>query len=389
MKKFLKFMTVVCMLVLMCGVAVSADETPITADVVKSGTENPAAFAKHSYTYGQTDTFVIGTNPFYGKIIPITISEPGRLYLSFDENQSLSTTAQIGILSNRNSTSGQFSTYSSTDYLKNKLIYANISTAGTYYIILNSSQYYSSLTSNTITFSTYVVGSSFGTVEQSVTNRNTTITYYTGNYSSSAPDLYIKYKAPANGYLTLTANSGSGYVTLCNAKKKALSTKDTIHSEYTNNKSVYGVKKGTTYYVKVNSYENTFALNLKTTAISEKSGASKKKAKTMAVNKNVKGTIVAGTKTADWYKIVLTKSSRVTINVKSSSNGNLKISVYKGSSSYGSGSMSGINYSNQFISVNKYNTSQRVRWTKGTYYVKVERGNSTSSGYYTLKWQKK
>ena len=193
---------------------------------------------------------------------------------------------------------------------------------------------------------------------------------------------YIKYKAGVTGYVTLNATgSQSAYLTLCNSSRKALSSEDWIYgSSSTSNRVAYGVKKGQTYYIKIKSSHNPFKLGLRETAVKEKSGSSKKKAVAVKANKTVKGSIQAGSKTADWYKIKVTKRKNVTITLKGSTNDKLQASVYTASGrNIGSTSMYDYGYGRSLKSVGKL--------SKGTYYIKIVRGNSKSSGYYSLKWK--
>lgn len=391
MKRFMKLLPVICLLVFLCGVTVSADEAQITADVVKLGTENVESFAGHSYSYGKNDIVNINGASYCGKIIPIYVSEPGKLYFAFDENSSLSTSVQVCFLSNRNSAYGSTYTYSASS-IKSGKHYAQVDTVGTYYILLNSSSYYSSITTNTLSFRSYVVSNNYGTTPVSVSGdagKTKNVTFYKHDYTVSGKELYIKYQAKAAGYVTITPKVGSGYVTLCNSKKKDLSGQKTLNvsSSYASNKKVtYGVVKGT-YYIKVKTYDDQFSLNIKLTKISESSGSSKKKAKTIAVNKTRKGTIVAGNNKVDWYKFKLTKSSKVTINVSGATDGSFKITVYKGNSSKGYTYLYD-DFSAKLQSVKQF-SSTRTKFAKGTYYIKVERYYAKSSGYYSIKWQKK
>lgn len=304
---------------------------------------------------------------------------------------ALSAGVQICLLNNRNNAYGSSYSYSVSS-IKNGKHYAQVDAAGTYYILLNSSSYYSSITTNSLSFRTYVVSKNYGTTPVSVSGdagKTRSVTFYKHDYSVSGKDLYIKYQAKAAGYVTIAPKIGSGYVTLCNSKKKDLSGQRTLNagSSYARSKKVvYGVTKGT-YYIKVRTYDAQFTLNMKLTKISENSGASKKKAKTISANKTYKGTIVAGSNTVDWYKFKLSKSSKVTINVNGATNGTLKITVYKGSTSKGSASLSD-DFKAKLQSVKQF-TSTRTKFAKGTYYIRIERSNTQSSGYYSLKWQKK
>lgn len=219
-----------------------------------------------------------------------------------------------------------------------------------------------------------------GSAPYSVTGKNQNVVIYPGSNTNYH---FIKYNAPYTGYVMLTALGGSGSadVTLCSSKRKAISSEDWIYSESTSsNTLVYGVKEGTTYYFKVKSGYNPFGLNIKTTKVSEKSGTSKKKAKTIKSNKTAKGTIQANSKTVDWYKFKLTKTKKTNLWFKGHTNGQIKITIYNSKSKklYSTtGRGSGFGY--KIYSIGK--------WKKGTYYVKVERANKKSSGYYTLKWK--
>ena len=96
--------------------------------------------------------------------------------------------------------------------------------------------------------------------------------------------------------------------------------------------------------------------------------------------KTKKGNNEAGknSKQADWYKFKLTSKKKVKINVTTGSNESLKIILYKGGKRIITKTVRG-NSTGDITSVGK--------WPKGTYYIKVQRGTSTSSGYYTIKWK--
>lgn len=198
---------------------------------------------------------------------------------------------------------------------------------------------------------------------------------------------YVKFKATQTGYITVTTDTNTklAKVRICNKSKKALSG-ETLAGE----QPVYGVKKNTTYWIKItNPWSNSngyYTVTVKNTKISEKSGKSQKKAVTIKKNKTVKGTIEAtGKKQQDWYKFKLTKNAKkVTINVKGASNDALKFTVYQGKKklkfSDGTSSAAGKSHFSGPITLTG-------NWSKGTYYIKVEGKNKNASGYYTLKWK--
>lgn len=188
---------------------------------------------------------------------------------------------------------------------------------------------------------------------------------------------YFKFKAAKTGYIEIKSSETFDKVTLCNSKKKALSGQT-----YTKYAPTYGVKKGTTYYVKVESNYNTdggYTLQLTNKGISEKSGAKKAKAVTIKKGKAKKGTIIAGNGQADWYKFRVTSKKKVTVTIKGSTNDRLKVAVYQGSRNMGGGTFWYSDASRSWKSIGKL--------SKGTYYIKICRANAQSSGWYSISWK--
>lgn len=234
------------------------------------------------------------------------------------------------------------------------------------------------------------------------------------SYASTGSYTWIKYKAPDNGYITVTASSGlpkntvsytdttvtvqdpatgrqsvipriysQGKWRLYNSKKNtSLSSEDAFYTAVTQVKDIsqtYGVKKNTTYYLRVSSNGN-LSVKCKFTKVSENSGSKKSKAKSVKKNKTVKGIIAAGDKTVDWYKIKLPKKQVLHIYFSGRTNDKIKLTF---SGSY-------LKTAKKYIV--RGNTSTQHTYTTeraqpGNYYIKVERNNSKSSGYYTLKWK--
>lgn len=190
---------------------------------------------------------------------------------------------------------------------------------------------------------------------------------------------YFKFTAVNSGYITTYGDKSAGYyqVALCNSSKKALSG-----NTYLRYNPTYGVKKGTTYYIKVVSSYNSnggYTFKATNTKISEKSGSKKSKAVTIKKSATKKGTIVAGSSQADWYKFKLTSKKSVKIYFKGRTNDQLKITVYKGSKKIGSSTL--------YYNDTSCTLSSNGKLSKGTYYIKIQRVNSKSSGWYSLKWK--
>ena len=188
---------------------------------------------------------------------------------------------------------------------------------------------------------------------------------------------YFKFKAVRNGYLKVQSSEGYDKVTLCNSKKKALS-----NAVSTNYSPTFGVKKGKTYYVKVAAGYNSdgaYALKVTNSTISEKSGKKKSRAVLLKKKRTKKGTIVAGEKRTDWYKFRVTKRKTVRITMKGATNDELKVAVYKGGRNIGRGTL--------YESRGGVKLKSLGKLSKGTYYIKVYRGNKKSSGWYSLSWR--
>ena len=235
-------------------------------------------------------------------------------------------------------------------------------------------------------------------------------------YTTTKKSNYIKFKSNVNGYVTLTFGNNSkmgeamGFVTFCNSKKRALGRNseyfDTNAAKPYQRTRTYGVKKGTTYYIKIESAGGVkVAANVK--AVNKKAGTKRGNAKTLSKGKKAEGYIVAGSKAADWYKIKLTKQQKLKFYYSAKTNGavlmnsgsidcynGIKFTLYDGK---GKPFISGVNnydFANlldasptQTYFLESQYTGKKSGLKPGTYYMKVERYNSTSSGYYSLKWK--
>ena len=188
----------------------------------------------------------------------------------------------------------------------------------------------------------------------------------------------FKFKASSTGYIRVDAESDYRVtVTLLSSSKKALSS--AASNYYT---PVYGVRKGATYYIRVKSgYNSGGGYNIKVTnsKISEKSGSSKSKAVNIKRKATVKGTVTAGESRSDWYKLKLSGKKNVTLTVKGATNDRLKVEIYSGKKK--------IKTSTFYNSTKSLTLKSVGKWKKGTYHIKVSRGNSKSSGWYSLNWK--
>lgn len=206
---------------------------------------------------------------------------------------------------------------------------------------------------------------------------------------------WIRYRAPKDGYITVKASYGSkkytyslGYWRLYDSKKKTALSADKI--SYTTQSgtdayartSYFGVKKGKTYYLRVQAYDGV-KISCRFKQVKEQSASSRKKAKTLKKSKTVTGIVLPKDKTKDWYKIRLSKAQKIRLYYKIRSDGRFKLSLYSGS---GAKLCSGTyGYAAQVRQININQNGQKLN--PGTYYFKWEPADSYSCGYYTVKWK--
>lgn len=190
----------------------------------------------------------------------------------------------------------------------------------------------------------------------------------------------FRFKASSTGYIRVDTtdvdDDSSVSVTLLSSRKALSSTADSA------SKPVYGVKKGVTYYIRARAgYSRGGGYRLKVTnhKISEKSGSSRSKAVNIKRDSTVKGTVIAGESRSDWYKFKLSGKKSVSLTVKGATNDRLKIEVYSGRKK--------VKTSTFYSSTESLTLRSAGKWKKGTYHIKVYRGNSRSSGWYSLKWR--
>lgn len=212
----------------------------------------------------------------------------------------------------------------------------------------------------------------------------------TGEYA------WIKYKAPADGYLTVKANYASSVYTASegywqlfdSARKTALSGNDTYSTNYDaayQFSNVFGMKKGKTYNLRVYSLDGV-TISSKFTKVSEKSGKSKTKAVSIKKGKTIKGIIPAGDKQADWYKFKVTKKQYLKLSWSAKTNDLMKFTVYEGSKNIGTVKANYASSKTYSQYVTNLYTNKKLKVDPATFYVKIERATKTSSGYYTFKW---
>lgn len=234
-------------------------------------------------------------------------------------------------------------------------------------------------------------------------NTNPTITIGEDEiFTKTERYIWISYNADSDGYLTLdNFNVGdipaNGYLALYNSTKTvALSSKSIGYSgQFPQNAAgywghnVFGMEKGQTYYIRVKAYTPVMFTSSFTT-VKDKSGATQKKALKIKRNKTKIGLIPAGVSTPDWYKINLKKARKIKLHYNFQTKGSIRLTFYMDKTQLGSKVISSQGAQEMTLYVKKTTAKGKIKKTalkKGTYYIKIEPANSTTSGYYTLKWK--
>ena len=230
-------------------------------------------------------------------------------------------------------------------------------------------------------------------------NKNSSITLSDSeSYTSSESYTWMQYKAPADGYLTITvadaassSDHAKGYLALYNSTKATLLSSKNIfyNTTYSNNaywqQFTFGMVKGQTYYLRVKP-ENAVKISRSFKKVTDKSGALQSAALTLKKNKAKTGLMPAGVSNTDWYQLTLTKKQKIRLYYKAKTNGCYKLSVYSGSKCIGTRN---VYYTSgqKKLTICQYqkSTGKTFGMEKGIYYVKIEKADTLTSGYYTLK----
>lgn len=147
----------------------------------------------------------------------------------------------------------------------------------------------------------------------------------------------------------------------------------------------FGVQKGKTYYLRIlagETQDRPHRIRLTNSEVKEKSGVSRKKAVSVKRNKTVKGYILPGKKTGDWYKVKVTKTRKVKFFVRNRFSDQCYFDIYNKRGKKLKTTQKISKSDGGVRSKTKY-----TRLTKGTYYIKVYNKTKGDSGYYELKWK--
>lgn len=261
--------------------------------------------------------------------------------------------------------------------------------AGTYYLVFEAA-YGSAQSAFTVTYA-----------PTKTTTSSSTLKSNKDFYASVSGSGYRYYKVTTVGNRKLTisfpwgdgTNSKYKVKIMDSKKKKTLSGVTTVSSsiDYT----TFGAVPKGTYYVAVSTAtDSCYSIKVKQTKVTENSGSSKSKAKSISKGGKKKGLVTAtqSKTSADWYKIKVNSNQAVNLDVytETGGSGGIKITVYSGSKSMGSSEFyngsSPDSYSGRLELYTTINGVHMGYLQKGTYYIKVTKYGS-GNGYYEIQWK--
>lgn len=209
----------------------------------------------------------------------------------------------------------------------------------------------------------------------------------------AAKTLYHKLTVKKDGVVTVSGGAyqevgtslqaSSLYIQLCNKNKKSL-TNATLSSLnlYSEN---FALKKGT-YYVAVTSglrYQLSSSVN----TWKDRSGTKQSKAKLIRKKKTVKGMIALtdSTKKVDWFKIKISKRSKIQLNVAAVCTGtssNMKVEIVPANKHYT------LLNASVLLGTTGRKLKSRSKLNAGVYYIKVTKLTKSCSGVYGITYAK-
>ena len=217
------------------------------------------------------------------------------------------------------------------------------------------------------------------------------------NRSGNVSTTYFKVKPDRTGRMKVSLNEfdsecpSHGYVTLYNSSKKALSKGVFYNSSSSSDRVYFGVKKNTTYYLKVtdcdgNVKQKKFGIKYTMSTATDRALSSRSRAKKLIRKANATNTLFTASSSTntDWCKIYVSSKRKTTIriNTESIKSGNVYVTVYKGSKKLGSETIKA-NIKQTDLKLTYGTTTGKAN--SGTYSIKLVKGTK-ASGKYTIRY---
>lgn len=210
-------------------------------------------------------------------------------------------------------------------------------------------------------------------------------------------DIYYKVVPNKTGLMTVNLKSfdsgvSTGTVTLYNKNKVALSQAVQYSSQKAATKAYFGVKKGTTYYIRVQNCCGTtgkYGVRYSMTAFTDRNIATNAKALQLKKGANTTKTLFTANNAAgtDVYKIYVPKTqvAKFTVNTQNIRSGNITVKVFKNGKQVGKAKTIYARHISNVYTITHGTVSGKA--SKGTYYIKVTKGAKVS-GQYSIKYNK-
>lgn len=338
----------------------------------------------------------------YARIVPIEATSTGWMYLDakagadngaystvilIDKYEYDSSTNMLNIPDDAIGTQGSIGAGATTT----SICKIPVTKGETYYAWLQSASYSSADAELSIRARIYTTGArnlSQGTSNWTIVSGIN----QSGEYGKAT---WFKIKPTKTGLMTVNLkeygySSSTGTVQLYNANKKAVS--EAIYHNQSSNRAKFGVKKNTTYYIKVtncygsNSESYKYGIKYSVTGYTDRAIGKKASAKKLVRKASATNTLfTASTSTStDWYKFYVSskRATRININAADIKSGKLTVTIYKGTKkvdnaitvSAGAKGPIDITYGTTYGKANA-----------GWYYVKVVK-SSKASGKYSIRY---
>lgn len=219
---------------------------------------------------------------------------------------------------------------------------------------------------------------------------------YKTNYNDSGAQ--FKIKPTKTGYIRVSLKAygyspSAGYVTLRNSKKKAVSDKLYFSNGSYPSSVQFGVKKGVTYYLKVNNcvgksdYQYKYGISYKVYAAKLRANTSKKKATTLKRKAKYISTAMpaTGKSASQWYKFKVTKkrATQFNIDARNINSGEMTVAFYYGKKKLWTRTI----YAGSAIAYKITYSTTYGKAKKGTYYVKITK-SAKANGAYKVRYAK-
>ena len=223
--------------------------------------------------------------------------------------------------------------------------------------------------------------------------------------STLGPTAYFKIRPTKTGYIRVKLledgqSYSYGHVTLMNAKKRAISDKLTYNSDSSTSYVVFGVKKGTTYYLRVTDcfgkgpnysiadyYPYAYGVKYTISSATYKTNTKKSRAITLKRKAKAKNMVrvATGRTQSQWYKFKVTKkrTTHIMVDAGAMKSGTAKVTLYYGKKKVGSSTV--VNGKKNTFTVTYSTTYGKAQ--RGTYYVKIT-SNKKCSGAYKIRYVK-